>query len=306
MNMKVIGVGGGGCNLLNHLMKTKKIKAEFIAVNTDYKCLRRSKAHKKVQLGPKLCRGLGSGGNPVTANQAAWESAEDLRGLFEHTQLVCFLACLGGGTGTGATPVLAQLAREAGAKVFSIVTLPFCHEGPIRHSQAQVGLGVIQDQSDMLVKFPNEQLDLVADLKKLDFSEIFGWQDERISRVVLAAGDLFHGHESLRLDFEEWKDHVGSSTHVWMGVATAWGANRFTQSVADVIRNPLVEEIKFTQADRLFLMVAFNEMTHDQYRALKDAVKSKAPQGCKVRVGLANDPAMKKDEIRLSLWAANA
>jgi cell division protein FtsZ len=308
MNVKIIGIGGAGCNFLNHLVETKKSQAELVAVNTDSQSLKRSKAKKKIQLGLGLGRSKGTGGNPITGNQAALESRKKLRALFENTEAVCLVAGLGGGTGTGATPVLAQIARESGVKVISLVTLPFLHEGPIRHQQAQMGLGAIQDQSDVVLKFPNEKIGVVSDQKGFDFSESYDWQDENISQVITAVGDLFpdseNMHEILNLDFEEWKNHVGSSPYKWLGIGTAWGINKITQVVAEALRGTLVEEIQFAEAAKIFLVIVSNEMTLGEFNTLNGKVMGNASYGCKIKIGLKKDPALKKDEIRLSIWAA--
>jgi cell division protein FtsZ len=304
--MKVIGIGGGGCNTLNHLIKTKNIKAEFIALNTEWRGLERSKAGQKLLLGPKLLNGFGAGGNPALGQKAALESAEALRDLCKGGDFICLLAGLGAGTGTGAAPEVARIAQETGAFVVTIVTLPFEHEGPIRQAQAVQGLEAIKNHSDVVLKFPNEKINRLCRQANLNLPVAFGLLDGHVSLLVRAFGDLFFEQQTVSADVEEWQAHLGPFKGLWFGTATVEGKDRFTQAIDEVVRESLIEEVKFRRVNRLFFMVVCKGITLGEFNVLVGSVRDKAPQGCILKVGLADDPAMKKDELRLSVWATAA
>ena len=303
MNIKIIGIGGGGCNALNYLIRSKKLKADFIAINSDYRSLRRSKAKKKLILSPKLLNGYGAGGNPDLAQQAAWQSAQAIKGLLKKTDLVCILAGLGGGTGTGAAPVVAQIARDAGIPVASVVTLPFRHEGPIRHAQAQEGLELLKSHCDIVLKFSNDQLNLFADREGLDLKEAFGLMDEWFSRAARAAADILFYQHGLGPKTDEWKNLVGSGKSLWLGSGSTTGKDRFLTACDEALKFPILEEILLPEATKWFPLIVCKNITLGQFNDTLAQIQARAPKNTEIIAGLAYDKTMNQDELRLSIWA---
>jgi cell division protein FtsZ len=304
MNMKIIGVGGAGVNILNQLIQSNKIQADFVAVNIDPKSLRRSKAKTKLNLDPRYRLAGGHSSTPERVYQSAWGSADALYALIDNARGVLILAGLGGDTGTGAAPVVAQIAREAGAAVVSLVTLPFRHEGPVRHMRAQVGLGVLQTQSDLVFKFPNEEVNLLSDLEDLDLHEAFNFLENRMVDAALAASDLFANPQVLTVDLEEWKSHLVSTEKLWLGAGHARGDNRIVQVVEQAFRNPLVEEIQISKATRIYMVLVCEALSLAQLNILVAYLKTKIPKNSVIKFGMAWDPRMSPDELRLSIWAS--
>ncbi len=304
MNIKIIGIGGGGCNALNYLIRSRKLKADFIAINSDYRSLRRSKAKKKLILSPNLLNGYGAGGNPDLAQQAAWQSAQAILGLFKKPDWVCILAGLGGGTGTGAAPVVAQIARDAGIQVASVVTLPFRHEGPIRHAQAQEGMELLKSHCDIVLKFSNDQLNLFVDREGLDLREAFALMDEWFSRAAMAVGDLLLYRRILGPKPSEWKTILGKGRSLWVGTGSASGNSRFLKVCEEAIRYPIVEEVQLSKAKKWYPLVVCRSITLGQFNAINGHLLARVPKGVKIIPGIAYDKTMKKDQLRLSLWAS--
>lgn len=303
MNMKIVGIGGAGVNILNRLIVENKIQADFVAIGTDPKSLKRSKAKNKLLVGQRQQLGDGTDGDTKRVYQATWESVEALCDLFENTRGVLILAGLGGGTGTGAAPVVAQIAREAGAAVVSLVTLPFRHEGPVRHMQAQVGVGVLQTQCDAVLKFPNEEVNLLGGLDGLDLHEAFSLLEKRIAHTALAVSDLFVEPQVLTVDLEEWKNYLRAAEKIWMGSSFAKDETRLNRAVDQAIQNPLVEEIPLAKAARIYMVLVCSALTLGQFNSLTGYLRTKIPENCDLKFSMVKDTPPGPDGIRLSLWA---
>src|ERR1041384_2479402 len=195
-HLKVIGVGGGGGNAVNKMVEAGLEGVECIAANTDYKSLRRSKASKKIQLGKNLTKGLGSGGNPSIGKDAAMESTEEIKKSLEGADMVVVAAGMGGGTGTGAAPVVAEICKKMGILTIGVVSRPFEHEGPVRKSQAEDGLQAMLPHVDAIVVIPNERINLVCE-QDVDLLSAFARVDEVLVQAIQGISGVIHSEGLL-------------------------------------------------------------------------------------------------------------
>lgn len=239
-NLKVIGMGGGGGNALNRMIKAGLKGVEFIAVNTDAQALYHSNADIKINIGKATTRGLGAGGNPDIGKQAAEESKEELRTALEGADMVFITCGLGGGTGTGGAPVLAELARELGVLTIAVVTKPFSFEGNRRRVQAEEGLENLKNKVDTLIVIPNDKLLTLID-KKTPITEAFGIVDDVLRQGVQGIADLITMHGMINVDFADVKSIMENSGSALMGIGYGTGENRATEAAKAAIASPLLE-----------------------------------------------------------------
>lgn len=238
--IKVIGVGGGGSNAVNRMIENGLQGVEFIAVNTDAQALHLSKAEHKLQLGGKLTRGLGAGANPDVGKKAAEESREQLEGLLAGADMVFITAGMGGGTGTGAAPVIAEIAREIGALTVGVVTRPFTFEGRRRSSQAAGGIASLKEKVDTLIVIPNDRLLEIVD-KNTPMLEAFREADNVLRQGVQGISDLIAVPGLINLDFADVKTIMSDKGSALMGIGVATGENRATEAAKKAISSPLLE-----------------------------------------------------------------
>lgn len=238
--IKVIGVGGGGSNAVNRMIENGLQGVEFIAVNTDAQALHLSKAEHKLQLGGKLTRGLGAGANPEVGKKAAEESKEHLEGVLSGADMVFITAGMGGGTGTGAAPVIAEIAKEIGALTVGVVTRPFTFEGRKRSSQAAGGIGALKEKVDTLIVIPNDRLLEIVD-KNTPMLEAFREADNVLRQGVQGISDLIAVPGLINLDFADVKTIMSDKGSALMGIGVATGENRATEAAKKAISSPLLE-----------------------------------------------------------------
>lgn len=239
-NLKVVGMGGGGGNALNRMIKAGLKGVEFIAVNTDAQALYHSNADTKINIGKATTRGLGAGGNPDIGKQAAEESKEELRVSLEGADMVFITCGLGGGTGTGGAPVLADLARELGILTVAVVTKPFGFEGNRRKVQCEEGLENLKNKVDTLIVIPNDKLLTLID-KKTPITEAFGIVDDVLRQGVQGIADLITMHGMINVDFADVKSIMENSGSALMGIGYGTGENRATEAAKAAIASPLLE-----------------------------------------------------------------
>jgi len=239
--IKVVGVGGGGCNAINSMITTSQINGvDFIGVNTDAQALLMCQAQTKIQIGENLTRGLGAGGNPEVGNQAAEESREKIKEYLRDTDMI-FLTCgEGGGTGTGATPVIAQIAKEAGALTVAVVTKPFQFEGTRRMLNAEEGISELKEKVDTLIVIPNQRLLEVID-KKMTLLEAFRVTDSVLGQGVQGISDLITMPGLINVDFADVKAIMTNAGSSLMGIGTGVGENRAATAARTAIASPLLE-----------------------------------------------------------------
>ncbi len=238
--IKVIGVGGGGSNAVNRMIENGLQGVEFIAVNTDAQALHLSKAEHKLQLGGKLTRGLGAGANPEVGKKAAEESREQLVAILSGADMVFITAGMGGGTGTGAAPVIAEIAKEIGALTVGVVTRPFTFEGRKRSSQAAGGIGALKEKVDTLIVIPNDRLLEIVD-KNTPMLEAFREADNVLRQGVQGISDLIAVPGLINLDFADVKTIMSDKGSALMGIGIASGENRATEAAKKAISSPLLE-----------------------------------------------------------------
>lgn len=238
--IKVIGVGGGGSNAVNRMIDSGIQGVEFIAVNTDYQALNLSKAQHKLQIGAKLTRGLGAGANPDVGKKAAEESREQIENALRGADMVFVTAGMGGGTGTGAAPVIAEIAKEIGALTVGVVTRPFTFEGRKRQQQAENGIAALKEKVDTLIVIPNDRLLEIVD-KNTPMLEAFREADNVLRQGVQGISDLIAVPGLINLDFADVKTIMTEKGSALMGIGIATGENRATEAAKKAICSPLLE-----------------------------------------------------------------
>ena len=239
-NIKVIGVGGGGGNAVNRMVEAGLNGVEFVAMNTDQQALVNSKATQKVQLGAKLTKGRGAGADPEVGQRAAEESKDEIANALKGAQMVFITAGMGGGTGTGGAPIVAEIAREAGILTVGVVTKPFGFEGRRRMTQAEAGIEELKTKVDSLVIIPNERLKHATD-QKITFANAFEIADDVLRQAVQSISDLIRDTGFINLDFADVTAIMKDAGLAHMGVGRAAGKNKAEEAARMAISSPLLE-----------------------------------------------------------------
>lgn len=241
-NIKVVGVGGGGNNAVNRMIEAGLRSVEFISINTDGQALKRANSNTKIQIGEKLTKGLGAGANPEIGHKAAEESRDDIAQALKGADMVFVTAGMGGGTGTGAAPVVASIAREMGILTISIVTKPFTFEGKKRMTQAEHGIDELKASSDSLVIIPNDKLlEMAKNNKNVTVKESFQIADDVLRQGVQGISELIVAPGLINLDFADVKAVMKNTGLAHMGVGRAKGENRAEEATKMAINSPLLE-----------------------------------------------------------------
>ncbi|NWL86803.1 MULTISPECIES: cell division protein FtsZ [unclassified Paenibacillus] len=238
--IKVIGVGGGGSNAVNRMIENGVQGVEFITVNTDAQALHLAKSEHKLQIGDKLTRGLGAGANPEVGKKAAEESRDLIANTLKGADMVFVTAGMGGGTGTGAAPVIAEIAKECGALTVGVVTRPFTFEGRKRSSHAETGIEALKEKVDTLIVIPNDRLLEIVD-KKTPMLEAFREADNVLRQAVQGISDLIAVPGLINLDFADVKTIMTERGSALMGIGLATGENRAAEAARKAIMSPLLE-----------------------------------------------------------------
>jgi cell division protein FtsZ len=238
--IKVIGVGGGGGNALNRMIKSNIKGIDFIAVNTDAQALYHNEAALKINIGKATTRGLGAGSHPEMGRQAAEESAEEIKQALEGTEMLFITCGLGGGTGTGAAPVIAEIARDMGILTVAVVTKPFTFEGHRRRTQAEEGLENLKNKVDTLITIPNDKILSLID-KKTPLTEAFTVVDDVLRQGVQGISDLITVHGMINVDFADVKAIMENAGSALMGIGYGTGENRATEAARAAVESPLLE-----------------------------------------------------------------
>jgi len=238
--IKVIGVGGGGSNAVNRMIKASLQGVEFIAVNTDAQALHYSDADNKINIGKSTTRGLGAGSDPTRGKQSAEESSEDIKSQLEGVDMVFITCGLGGGTGTGAAPVVADIAKEMGILTVGVVTKPFAFEGPRRNNHAEDGLIALKEKVDTLITIPNDRILSIID-KKTPITEAFTVVDDILRQGVQGISDLITVHGMINVDFADVKTVMEDAGSALMGIGYGSGEDRAVEAAKAAISSPLLE-----------------------------------------------------------------
>ena len=256
--IKVVGIGGAGCNAVNRMIDSGLAGIDFIAVNTDKQALNRSKAETKIQIGEKLTRGLGAGGNPEVGQKSAEESLESIEQFLAGADMVFITAGMGGGTGTGAAPIVAKAAKLSGALTVGVVTKPFTFEGKKRKEHAELGIKFLKNYVDSLVVVPNDRLLQIAD-KNTSMLDAFSKADEVLKDGVDGISSLISDAGIINLDFADVKTVMSDRGIAHMGVGIASGDNRVEEAIKNAVESPLLEtSIKGAKAVLLNIMGGYD------------------------------------------------
>ncbi len=252
--IKVIGIGGGGCNAINTMISSQMEGVEFIAANTDLQALKLSKAPTKLQFGTKLTKGLGTGGNPEVGKNAALEDKEALRDVLKDSDMVFITAGLGGGTGTGGAPVIADIAKEIEALTVAVVTKPFLFEGSRRQKAAEKGMAELKESVDTLITIPNQKLLSVVE-KSTTLIDSFKKADEVLLHAVKGISNLITIPGLINLDFADVKTIMSEMGMAFMGIGHAQGENRAAEAAQRAISSPLLEDVSIEGARGILINV---------------------------------------------------
>ncbi|MDF7636723.1 cell division protein FtsZ [Leuconostocaceae bacterium ESL0958] len=299
--IKVIGVGGGGSNAVNHMIEEGVSGVEFIVANTDVQALEKSAADKKVQIGPKLTGGLGAGSNPSRGQKAAEESEEELRDALSGADMIVITAGMGGGTGNGAAPVVAKIAKDLGALTVAVVTRPFSWEGPKRSKFAVEGLQALSEAVDSLVVITNERLKDRIDLRT-PLSEAFKIVDDVVSQGVRGISELITNPGFINLDFADVKTVMQDAGPALMGVGTANGESRAADATKAAISSPLLEVDMAGAEDVLLNVTGGPDLSLFEAQSAADVINQEAGRDVNVIFGTSIDEDL-GDTIRITVIA---
>ncbi|MDD9138391.1 cell division protein FtsZ [Fructobacillus sp. CRL 2054] len=299
--IKVIGVGGGGSNAINHMIEDDIQGVDFIVANTDVQALDKSAAKQKIQIGPKLTGGLGAGSNPERGAKAAEESQEEIEEALKGADMVIITAGMGGGTGNGAAPVVAKIAKDMGALTVAVVTRPFAWEGPKRSKYATEGLQALSEQVDSLVVITNERLKDQIDLK-LPIIEAFKVVDDVVAQGVRGISELITNPGFINLDFADVKTVMEDAGPALMGVGSATGESRAVDATRSAISSPLLE-VDMTGASEVLLNVTGGpDLSVYEAQSAADVINQEAGRDVNVVFGTSVDMDM-NDAIRVTVIA---
>lgn len=300
-NIKVVGCGGGGNNAVNRMIMEGLANVDFIAVNTDKQALSQSNAPHKIQIGEKLTKGLGAGANPEIGQKAAEESKEEIEEALKGADMVFITAGMGGGTGTGAAPIVAEIAKAMGILTVGVVTKPFMFEGKARMKNAEVGIANLKGKVDSLVTIPNERLLLIVD-KKTTFKEAFRKADEVLRQGVQGITALITENGLVNLDFNDVRAIMLNRGIAHMGVGYGKGDNKATDAVKAAISSPLLET-SITGATGILLNITGGEdLSLLEINEAAEVVKEAADPEANIIFGAVIDPEL-NDEVKITVLA---
>jgi len=299
--IKVIGVGGGGSNAVNRMIEEGIEGVEFIAVNTDAQALTLSKAPVRVRLGDKLTRGLGAGGDPEVGRKAAEESADDLYNVLKGSDMIFVTAGMGGGTGTGAAPVVSQVAKECGALTIGVVTRPFTFEGARRMQSAEMGIGKLKEHAHTLIAIPNDRLLQIAD-KRASLQDAFRLADDVLHQGIQGISELITIPGLINLDFADVKAIMSEGGAALMAVGTGTGEDRAKDAAEKAISSQLLDITIDGARGVLFNVTGGPNMTLFEVNQAAAIIRETAHPDVNMIFGAVIDPNM-ADDIRVTVIA---
>ena len=303
VKIKVIGVGGAGNNVINRMIESGIDGVDFIVINTDKQDLNKSICKNKVQIGEKLTGGMGAGSKPEVGKKSAEESRAQIAKILEGTDMVFITAGMGGGTGTGAAPIVADLAHEAGILTVGVVTKPFKFEGANRMRQAEAGIAELGDKVDSLIIIPNDRLKYVTD-QKITFANAFGIADDVLKQAVVSISELvgFSERVVINLDFADVSAVMKDAGRAHMGVATATGREKAEQAALAAINSPLLETSINGATGVLVNVTGSSELTLDDVETAAGIVQENANPDANIIFGATSCDDF-EDEIRVTVIA---
>ena len=301
-NIKVIGVGGGGNNAVNRMIEAGLQGVQFISVNTEDQVLEISKADVKIQIGEKLTRGLGAGANPQIGEQAALESKEEIINALQGADMVFVTAGMGGGTGTGAAPIVAECAKDLGALTVAVVTKPFTFEGKRRREQAEKGTAYLKEKVDTIITIPNDKLLQMID-KKTPLKDAFLKADDVLRQGVQGISDLITTTGLINLDFADVKTVMSDQGEAIMGIGLGTGENRALDAVDAAIHSPLLETGIDGAQSILLNVTGGPDVSLYEINEAAEKIAEAVDPDANIIFGQVIDPDMEEDSIRITVVA---
>jgi cell division protein FtsZ len=300
--IKVIGVGGGGGNAVNHMVQNNIQGVEFICANTDAQALRKVGAKTVLQLGTAITKGLGAGTNPEIGRQAAMEDRERIMDVLQGADMVFITTGMGGGTGTGAAPIIAQIAKEMGILTVAVVTRPFPFEGKKRMQVADEGIRALSECVDSLITIPNEKLLTILG-KDASLLSAFAKADDVLTGAVRGISDIMLREGLMNVDFADVRTVMSEMGMAMMGTGCASGPNRAREATEAAIRNPLLEDVNLQGARGILVNITAGlDLSLGEYAAVGEIIEAFASEHATVKVGAVIDPDM-RDELHVTVVA---
>ena len=299
--MKVIGIGGGGSNAVNRMIEERLAGVEFISVNTDAQALAKSRSDLKVQIGKKLTRGLGAGARPEIGRQAIEENRDEVLAAMQGADLVFVTCGMGGGTGTGAAPIVAQMARDIGALTVGIVTKPFLFEGRQRMKQAEVGIVEMRRGVDTMIVVPNERLMAVVG-KGFKFEDALKKADDVLLNATQGIADLITRTGLINVDFADVRTVMQNGGSALMGTGMGRGENRALEAAQQAISSPLLDNISIAGATGVLINITSSDITMGEVTQISEIIHDAAGDQAEIIFGSCSEPALER-EIRVTVIA---
>jgi cell division protein FtsZ len=300
--IRVVGTGGSGCNAVNHMINSKVKGVEFIAVNTDAQDLHRSLAKKKIHIGKNLTKGLGAGMNPELGRRAAEETRQEIQEAIQGSDMVFITCGMGGGTGTGAAPIVAKIAKELGALTVAVVTKPFAFEGLQRKEIAEMGLAELKREVDAFIVIPNDKLLSIVEAQTTAKSA-FALADEILRQAVEGVSDIITTPGEINTDFNDIKAIMEGAGPALMGIGIADGDRRAQDAAAQAVNSPLLD-VSITGAKGvLFVVAGSDDLGILEVQEAAKVVSDSVDKNAKVIFGIMRDEKLKKGQIRIIVIA---
>lgn len=300
--IKVIGVGGSGANAINHMIDSKISGVEFIAVNTDTQDLHHSKATKKIHIGKNLTKGLGSGMNPEVGRASAEETKAEIQEAIKGADMVFVAAGMGGGTGTGAAPIIARTAKEGGILTIGVVTRPFSFEGAQRKKIADQGIEDLEKEVDALITIPNDRLLIVAG-DNMSFKDAFAISDDILKQAVEGISELITTPGIINIDYADIKTTLSEAGSAFMGIGRKSGENRAREAALDAINSPLLDIEIDGAKGVLFAISAGDDLTMNEVNEVASVITESIDPNARVIFGTIQDNNLKNGEVKVTVIA---
>ncbi len=302
--MKVIGVGGAGCNAINRMINEGIRNVDFIAVNTDIQALNKNLAPNKLDIGSRLTRGLGAGAKPEIGEKAAQEDIEEIRALLEGADMVFITAGMGGGTGTGAAPIFAQVAKEVGALTVAVVTLPFDFEGRKRHDVALQGIERLKEHVDTMLVISNSRIFKVIE-RRAGVKDAFNKIDEVLKQAVQGISSIISETGEINVDFADVKTVLSNKGEAIMGIGIAHGESRAVEAAKMALENPLIENTSFTNSGAMLVnIIGGSDFAMHEYEEAASTISDYCREDAEIIIGLRIDENL-KDKVRIIIVATD-
>ena len=300
--IKVLGIGGGGCNAVNRMIEAGLSNVDFFAVNTDVQALRSCKTQNTVQIGHNITRGLGAGANPDIGREAAEESREDIAMVLDGSDLVFITAGMGGGTGTGAAPIIAELAHDSGALTVAVVTKPFSFEGRKRMLLAERGIAELETKVDTLITIPNERILQIIE-KKTPLQEAFAYADDILRQGIQGISDLITQPGLINLDFADVKTIMTDAGSAMMGIGEGTGEHRAADAAQKAIASPLLETTIEGARGVIFNITGGTDLAMYEVNEAAEMISRAVDADAQIIFGASIDPSM-GSKVRVTVLAA--